>query len=195
MNKFIIMKSLIYNTKFELHTLNELFNNKPFFRKKYYSNLEINTSIEHNIAQILFVNPQPNIVNIYRINKNYYDIELLNTNIDTILNIKYNYNSKSKLKIDKTIIKKQFYSAKQQLQHLGIIYIDWKLDNVGIDSNNIIKIFDFDCSGIYDIKNPSNWIIEPIMLNNYKKAIKNNIKNPIDIDNYLFEEEIIKKII
>jgi serine/threonine protein kinase len=37
--------------------------------------------------------------------------------------------------------------AKNHLQTLGIMYIDWKPDNIGIDPDGKYKLFDFDLSG------------------------------------------------
>jgi len=109
-------------------------------------------------------------------------MELLNTNLTIIHNIE-------KQKIISSLI-----NAKKNLHNLGIAYIDWRLDNVGIDEYGNVKIYDFDCSGIFDVIN-NKWIIKPLLLNNFKKTLNKNLLYPIDIDNYLFNEEIIKKMI
>jgi len=41
--------------------------------------------------------------------------------------------------------------VKTFLQSLGIIYMDWKIDNVGRGKDGNYKLFDFDGSGIIDI--------------------------------------------
>ena len=74
-------------------------------------------------------------------------------------------------------------SVKKYLQQLGVMYIDWKLDNIGI-SERRFKLFDFDVSGLIDVNN--KWIIEPPKYWSYNKAIQNGMKTPIEIDNYAF---------
>ena len=82
-------------------------------------------------------------------------------------------------------IKRVMSDVKSHLQSLGIMYIDWKLDNIGISSDGELKLFDFDVSGV--INNESGeWIIEPPKYWSYKNAIKNGMENPVDIDNFLF---------
>ncbi len=76
---------------------------------------------------------------------------------------------------------------KKYLQSIGIIYIDWKLDQFGIDKKGKIKLFDFNSSGIIDIKT-NKWIIEPYKdCWSYKKSLSVGLNNPYDIDNYSFK--------
>ena len=77
--------------------------------------------------------------------------------------------------------------VKTYLQNLGIMYIDWKLDNMGISDDGQFKLYDFDASGLIDIKKPTEWIIEPFKGWSYNKAIESGMILPIDIDNYAFE--------
>jgi serine/threonine protein kinase len=75
--------------------------------------------------------------------------------------------------------------VKDYLQSLGIMYIDWKPDNIGIDKDGTVKLFDFDVSGLIDV-NTGEWIIEPRTAYSYREAVNADLKNPIEIDNYAF---------
>lgn len=131
---------------------------------------ETNNIGEIKICQLLKNNPHTNIITIYDITKNHIDMELLNIDIDNI-----NINE----------IKKVMKDVKTYMHTLGIIYIDWKLDNIGIDNNGQLKLFDFNVSGLINI-NTNEWIIEPPKYWSYNKAINNGMKTAIDIDNYAF---------
>jgi len=72
------------------------------------------------------------------------------------------------------------------LQNLGIIYIDWKLDNTGISADGELKLFDFDVSGLINV-NTQNWIIEAKHYYAFNHAIENGCSTPIEIDNYAFK--------
>ena len=140
--------------------------NKNFFRK-------ISDSIvEKEIYKILKLNYHPNIVNIYNLEGNYIDIELLNTDLS---------------KIDRLHIKHTMLQVKDFLQNLGIIYIDWKYDQIGKDQKNNLKIFDFDASGIIN-KATLEWILPPPKFYSYNKAISQGITNPFEIDNFSFNQ-------
>ena len=142
---------------------------KPFFRKMSNHPKEI------ELCKLLMKHPHENIIKIYDVGNNYLDMELLNTSMDGV---------------DMIEIKKVFTDVKQYLQNLGIIYIDWKLDNIGIGKDGKYKLFDFDASGLINIEN-NEWIIPPPPYFSYKEAIKNGIENPVDIDNYAFDIGII----
>jgi serine/threonine protein kinase len=91
-------------------------------------------------------------------------------------------------------IKNVMMEVKTYLQNVGIVYIDWKLDNMGISEDKQIKLFDFDASGLIDIET-KQWIRRPALYWSYMQAINNGIENPIDIDNYAFDIEFnCKKI-
>ena len=83
-------------------------------------------------------------------------------------------------------VKNVMMEVKTYLQNLGIIYIDWKLDNIGIGENQQIRLFDFDGSGLIDIET-KEWIRRPPLYWSYMEAIKNGMKTPSDIDNYAFD--------
>ncbi len=141
-----------------------------FFRKITKNRNEL------HISNILMKYPHPNIVKIYRVSDDYVDMELLPY-------LKNNYN------FDKNTIIKTMNDVRKHLHNLGIAYIDWKYDNIGLDENGNYKLFDFDVSCIY---NNNEWIIEPPHYYSYKKAIKNGFIIPTDIDNYSFFINIIK---
>ncbi|MDI9313033.1 MAG: hypothetical protein QM535_22675, partial [Limnohabitans sp.] len=111
------------------------------------------------------------------IGKNYIDMELLETDMSLQ---------------DTNKIKNIMMNVKSYLQSLGIIYIDWKLDNIGISDDGKIKLFDFDVSGLIDIAT-KEWIIEPPKYYSYNKAIQHGMVTPIDIDNYAFDIEFDSK--
>ena len=75
--------------------------------------------------------------------------------------------------------------VKKHLQEFGIMYIDWKPDNIGIGDGHL-KLFDFDVSGLVDPKNPGKWILSPPEWAAYKDALKVGKKTPIEIDDYSF---------
>jgi hypothetical protein len=88
-----------------------LYNGQNFFRK-------MTTNInEIELCKLLMKNPHKNIIKIYDIGTDYVDMELLNISMHGV---------------DMSEIIKIFTEVKEYLQNLGIIYIDWKLDNIGI---------------------------------------------------------------
>jgi serine/threonine protein kinase len=78
--------------------------------------------------------------------------------------------------------------VKDYLQSLGIMYIDWKLDNIGINNDSNLKLFDFDVSGMIDTNN-GEWITKmaPPKYYSFNEAVKAGMITPIEIDNYAFE--------
>ena len=115
------------------------------------------------------------IVNIIQITDEFVDLELLNTGIDIRHYISDNE------------IQNEMMNVKSYLQSLGIMYIDWKYDNMGISKiDGKVKLFDFDVSG-YASLDKSIWTIEPLHYYSYNKAIDAGITHPIDIDNFAFK--------
>jgi len=153
----------------EIMDLDETINGMMFFRKMTTIQTEL------IIGQILMDNPHPNIVNIYHIGSNYIDMELLSP-YDTYVES----------------LEDSMYKAKEHLQSLGIMYIDWRPYNTGLSVDNNQKLFDFDMSGIIDIKT-QNWIVQPLEYRAYYTAKNEGILNPCHMDNFLFEEAFIKK--
>jgi hypothetical protein len=124
------------------------------------------------ITRILMQNPHNNIVTIYGVGSIYIDMELLV--VDHPLLVEEN-----------PTIEEQMLLAKCHLQQLDIMYIDWKIDNIGLDENRNSKLFDFDGSGIIDIKN-NLWKIKPRPFWSYSKAFENGITDPNEIDNFSY---------
>ncbi len=125
---------------------------------------------EKKICEIIMKNPHNNIVKIHDVTNNYIEMELLNTSIN---------------QEDIVNIENVMTEVKTYLHSLGIMYIDWKLDNIGIGDDGQYKLFDFDTSGIIDIET-NEWIINPPKYWSYNEAIKNGMESPVDIDNYAF---------
>ncbi len=152
---------------------------KSYFRKVFSKDMdgfsEKTKVAEITIAKILMKNPNPHIVNFYNITDNYIDMEELENIYDEL------DDSQKKNQIIEDMKK-----AKIFLQGLGIMYVDWKWDNIGkskIDGK--YKLFDFDCSGLSDNKTNS-WIIEPVEAWSYRTAKKEGNKTPQEIDDWSF---------
>ena len=144
---------------------------KDFFRKM------TNDTAEKKICKILMKNPHKNIIKIYDVCEDYIDMELLNVDMS---------------KQDMSKIKYIMMEVKTYLQSLGIMYIDWKLDNIGISEDGEIKLFDFNASGLTDTKT-HEWKIEPLEWWSYNKAVQNGMVYPIEIDDYAFDIEFNQK--
>jgi serine/threonine protein kinase len=169
--------SKIYTHDGKIEKLDEKHEGKDIFRKMTDKTREI------NISKIIMENPHENIVTIYKIvepkdalDKNsYIDMEKLNTNIS-----KYN----------KKEIKEIMENVKNHLQKLGIVYIDWKPDNIGLSEDGKLKLFDFDLSGLIN-KDTKIWTEkgEPPKFWAYQHALLDKKdKTPLEIDNYAFNE-------
>jgi hypothetical protein len=165
----------------------ETYDGKPFFRKVFYydktsSDIEKKTRLEQAaeaeiaIVNILMNNPYPNIATYYQVNKDYVEMEELDTSS----------------KKNQTEIMETMTNVKDFLQSLGIMYIDWKDDNIGIAKDGTYKLFDFDVSGLIDLKT-NQWIVEPLKFWSYNKAIENGCQTPKEIDDFAFNYGLIKK--
>jgi hypothetical protein len=164
------MTSKHYNLEGHIVDLPELFDGTPFFRKSTYS------VVEKLIAKTLMRHPHPNIVQIYRVDGYMVDMELV----------------KPIGRLNPVRLWRQMDSARKHLQRFGIMYIDWKLDNIGVDRYGNYKLFDFDVSGIAEIDRPE-WRVDPLKYYIYQKAAK-MYAEPQMIDNYAFFLGIIDKI-
>jgi serine/threonine protein kinase len=117
---------------------------------------------ELKLCKIIKDNPHPNIIAIYDIGADkdgvgYIDMELLKTVIN---------------KKDEDEIKKAMTKVKPYLHKLGIMYIDWKFDNIGKSDDGQFKLFDFNCSGLIDITSKDQkWILKPPPYWSYSKAV------------------------
>lgn len=166
------MKSLKYSGEEGIEDLDETKDGLPFFRKYIYEG-EAGRN-EMRISRILKRNPHPNIVTVYDIGPDYVDIEILKTNLTS------------------TKVKPFIHAledAKDFLHSLGIVYLDWKLDNLGISEDGLIKIFDFDMSSMFikDVFTETPGMKGAL----WREAEKAGMKTPIDIDNWIFNKMIL----
>jgi hypothetical protein len=81
--------------------------------------------------------------------------------------------------------------VKTYLQDLGVMYVDWKFDNLAKSVDGIYKLFDFDASGLVDLNN-QQWILEPQHYWNYNEAFNNGCITPRAIDDWAFNYNIIE---
>jgi len=79
--------------------------------------------------------------------------------------------------------------AKDFLQSIGIMYLDWKPDNIGKSKDGEFKLFDFDASGIANLET-NQWIIEPIYFNSYGQ---DKYLSPKELDDLLFEKNMVER--
>jgi serine/threonine protein kinase len=135
-----------------------------FFRKM------TNEQNELTINRLLMANPHPNIIKIYNVGADYVDMELL-----TMLEDEETHK-----------IKHIMEDVKTYLHSLGVIYIDWKFDNIGKSRDGTYKLFDFDVSGTVKLDNKAEWELEPPKLHSYNNAFNHGKRTPIDIDDYAF---------
>jgi serine/threonine protein kinase len=151
----------------DITNINGKINGTNFFRKYGGS------TIEHMIYGILIKNPHPNIVKVYQINDSYVDIEELKPFL-------------SRKNYDRKAIVEAASAAKSHLQSLGIMYIDWKPDNMGIGVDGNYKLFDFDASGMVS-RNSKKWSREPMPYWSYEQALAKGLSDPKEIDDYAFD--------
>jgi serine/threonine protein kinase len=172
------------------------YNGVPFFRKVYINppnneEQKYLKKVETEIVKILMKhpNPNPNIVKYYDINDMYVDMEQVNTvKSNPAFFNQHAMTSQEIMEIQETMI-----NVKDFLQELGIMYIDWKFDNIGkspIDGK--YKLFDFDASGLIDLTT-KEWKLTPVQdYWSYTQAIKNGSTTPKEIDDWSFRYNIIE---
>lgn len=165
------MKSLKYSGEEGIEDFEAEFEGKPIFRKYIYEG-QMGRN-EMNISRILKKNPHPNIADIYDIGPDYIDMELLKTNLTL-----------SKIKPFIPALR----AAKNYLHSLGIVYLDWKLDNLGVSSEGIVKIFDFDMSSMF----VKDRFTEGPGVKGFlrREAEANGLKTPIEIDDWIFNKMV-----
>ena len=147
------------------------YNNQHIFKKITKCKVEL------EICRILMAHPHKNIVKIFEVGDDYVIMEYVDIDLTSVSDHEI------------TLIMSH---VKDYLQKLGIIYIDWKHDNIGLDicKNGELKLFDFDVSGLLDV-NTQNWIIAPRKFYAYNHAIENGCNTPFEIDNYSFTEFLL----
>ena len=190
MNKSLA-KSTIYDPDTNsVKYVDDTYDGKPFFRKncgKPNMFLAYSIKMEFTIVKILMEHPHPNIVYYYDINSKYVDMEQVETPNSNPLYINVMTHE------DLNEIIEVMSKVKDFLQALGIMYIDWKFDNMGKCVDGKYKLFDFDASGLIDLKT-QQWKLEanPITWS-YRHAIKNGAQTPKEIDDWSFNYNIIEE--
>ena len=165
--------SKVYTIKGDIENIDvdiSQYNNQYIFKKITKSKVEL------EICRLLMQYPHKNIVRIFEVGTDYVIMEQVNINLNRI--------SKDTIQTKMTIVK-------DHLQNLGIIYIDWKRDNIGIGIDGELILFDFDVSGLVDV-NTQNWIIDAKHYYAYNHAIDDGYNTPIEIDNYAFNKYLLK---
>ena len=155
------MKSTKGKGKMITFTLDGKFKTTTHKGKDFFRKMSTDAS-ELKLCKMIKDNPHPNIITIYDISINkygvcYIDMELLQTEIS---------------EKDKDEIKMVMTNVKTYLHKLGIMYIDWKFDNIGKSNDGQFKLFDFNVSGLIDITSKDQeWIIKPPPYWSYSKAV------------------------
>ena len=154
------------NNSGNIVNINETINGLPYFHKPTTDPNEL------KIARLIKRNPHPHIVKIYRVGENYVDMELVNV-----------YVSKGACLEQEDGLRR----AKDHMHRYGIVYLDWKADNMGRGEDGRIKLYDFDMSGLLR-RGTNNWNRPPT----YKGYLFRQAENagqvrPISIDNWIFE--------
>jgi len=154
---------------------------------------------ELTIVKKLLENPNENIIKIFSVNEEerWYETEL----IDTYTNIKQRKDVEKETILFNKLA--ELNNARLHLHKLGIAYIDWKIDNTGLSSEEgsmKIKLFDFDSCGLFYSK-LNTWTIKPyeyVINYLYAKEIFNTYictnSGPPEIDNFLFQNMLFNTI-
>ena len=187
----LLTKSTIYNMNNDTTTTSdETYNGHLFFRKlggPYISKAHIySNNVERTIIKILMDHPHPNIVNYYKLSDDYITMEQVNSEKSNPL---YKpMTNEEIIEIQQVMVK-----VKDFLQSLGIMYIDWKYDNLGKSADGTYKLFDFDASGLIDLAS-KEWILKPQHYWSYNEAIKNGALTPKEIDDWSFNYNMITEV-
>ena len=187
----LFTKSTIYNMNNDTTTTSdETYNGHLFFRKlgePYNSKAHIySNNVERTIIKILMEHPHPNIVTYYKLSDDYITMEQVNSEKSNPL-----YKPMTNEEIIET--QQVMVKVKDFLQDLGIMYIDWKFDNMGKSVDGTYKLFDFDASGLIDLTS-KEWILKPQHYWSYNEAIKNGIITPKEIDDWSFNYNMIEEV-
>ena len=170
--------------------VDDTYDGKPFFRKNYGKPnmfLDYSIKMEFAIVKILMEHPHANIVYYYDINSKYVDMEQVDTEKSNPL-----YQSVMTREELNEIIE-TMTKVKDFLQALGIMYVDWKFDNMGKSVEGKYKLFDFDASGLIDLKTQQWKLKANPMYWSYNEAIKNGAQTPKEIDDWSFNFNIIEE--
>jgi hypothetical protein len=184
-------KSTIYDMNSDSTSkTDETYDGLPFFRKygpPRTKNHAYSNKVERTIVKILMDHPHPNIVNYYDVTDDYITMEQLFTEKSASCCVGLEPTSYD----DLIEIQELMEKVKIFLQGLGIMYVDWKFDNLAKSVDGVYKLFDFDASGLVDL-NSQQWILEPQHYWNYNEALKNGCVTPQAIDDWGFNYNIIQ---
>ena len=188
----MLNKSTIYHPDSDsTEKTDETYKGMPFFRKNYgapHPLLDYSKKVEIAIVKILMEHPHPNIVNYYTINVTCADMEQVSS-----AKSDSSFFDEGPLSYEEIIeIQQTMRKVKDFLQSLGIMYIDWKYDNLGKSVDGKYKLFDFDTSGLIDLTT-HEWILKPQHFWSYNEAIKNGAKTPKEIDDWSFNYNMIEE--
>jgi hypothetical protein len=126
--------------------------------------------IEHLQSQPIY---HPNIVSFYKVTDQYVDMELLEP-------LEFNDPLEGILPV--------MSQVKDFLQGIGVLYMDWKLDNI-VKGKHGYTLIDFDNSGILE---HGVWKVEPTGWS-YHHA-KSLYLHPKDMDDWSFDYNLVKII-
>jgi hypothetical protein len=164
----IPMKGTFFRKLYSLPDLNR--DQKDLNRERCRKNqLREKQLIEH-----LQRHPHPNVVTFYRVTERYVDMEYL-----------YPLESHDTLERILPVMEK----VKTFLQGIGVIYMDWKLDNL-VKGKNGYTLIDFDHSGIATMDCDYRWIVEPSGWS-YDQA-KRWCATPNEMDDWSFVYNLVK---
>lgn len=184
-------KSTIYDMNSDSTSkTDETYNGLTFFRKygpPRTRNHAYSNKVEREIIKILMDHPHPNIVKYYDVTDDYITMEQLCTEKAASCCVGLEPTSHD----DLIEIQELMEKVKTYLQGLGIMYVDWKFDNLAKSVDGVYKLFDFDASGLVDL-NSQQWILEPQHYWSYNEALKNGCITPKEIDDWGFNYNIIQ---
>ena len=202
--------SIIYSVEEnDTQYTDETYDGQSFFRKVYPENkfikigretYPIGEANEKQIIEILMQEQQhPNIVKFFAIHENAIDMEELETYATD-----EDYGDKNFTKQNKIQQVEDMRKAKDFLQSLGIMYMDWKFDNIGRAKNNgMYKLFDFDSSGLINPQT-NEWLLIPLHIKSYNLSAINEYKRrigtadkpmtPKEMDDWSFEANILDQV-
>ena len=190
----LLTRSTIYNMSNDTtKTTDETYNGNLFFRKHgapYNSKAHIYSNhVEKTIIKILMEHSHPNIVTYYKVCDDYITMEQVNSAKSDPSFFEADPLSNEEIIEIQQIMRK----VKDFLQGLGIMYIDWKYDNLGKSVDGTYKLFDFDASGLIDLTT-QEWILKPQHYWSYNEAVKNGAITPKEIDDWSFNYNMITEV-
>lgn len=166
-NKRQMKTMIVYDCGDETSEEYEVDIEKDIFRKVLDINIEHHMT-ELQIAKILHANPLPNVVKVYSVGEQHYDMELLDDTYQPFI-----------------MYKDDLVQGLDQLHAHNIVYLDIKSDNIGFShEDKVYKLFDFDCSGVVQANDPRKWLYRPSLHSNIYQSL---MKNEDDLHQTLYE--------